>query len=43
MDPAARKALAERGRQCTRNCSWDRTAAAVLAALEKSARERGRL
>jgi UDP-glucose:(heptosyl)LPS alpha-1,3-glucosyltransferase len=43
MDPAARKALAERGRQCVRNCSWDRTAAAVLAALEKSARERGRL
>ncbi|MGO8676855.1 MAG: glycosyltransferase family 4 protein [Limisphaerales bacterium] len=43
MDPAARKALSERGRLSTRHCSWDRTAAAVLAALENSARQRGRL
>ena len=43
MDPAARKTLSERARQCVRNASWDRTAATVLAALEKSARERGRL
>jgi len=43
MHPAARKALSARAQQCVRNCSWDRTAAAVLAALEKSARERGRL
>jgi UDP-glucose:(heptosyl)LPS alpha-1,3-glucosyltransferase len=43
MDPATRKGLSEGGRQCTRKWSWDRTAAAVLAALEKSARQRGRL
>jgi UDP-glucose:(heptosyl)LPS alpha-1,3-glucosyltransferase len=43
MDPAARKALSDRGRQCVPKHSWDRTAAAVLAALEQSARERGRL
>jgi UDP-glucose:(heptosyl)LPS alpha-1,3-glucosyltransferase len=43
MDPATRKALSERGRQCAGKWSWDRTAAAALAALEESARERGRV
>lgn len=43
MDPAARKALAARGRQCVTQYSWDRTAGIVLAALEESARQRSRL
>ncbi|MGA2864424.1 MAG: glycosyltransferase family 4 protein [Verrucomicrobiota bacterium] len=42
MDPATRRGYAERGRQLSRQWSWDRTAEVVLAALEKSARERGR-
>lgn len=39
LDVPARQALAQRGRELTRDLSWDRTAEAILAALEKSHRE----
>jgi UDP-glucose:(heptosyl)LPS alpha-1,3-glucosyltransferase len=40
MDEPTRRALAERGRQLTRELSWDRTAAVILEAIEKSYREK---
>lgn len=43
MDPATRAGYADRGRNLALSLSWDGTAAAVLAALEKSSRELGRV
>jgi UDP-glucose:(heptosyl)LPS alpha-1,3-glucosyltransferase len=42
LHPAIRKDYAGKGRELARKLSWDRTAQVVLAAVEKSARERGR-
>lgn len=39
LDPATRNGFADRGRKLTRELSWDRTAAVVLEAIEKSRRE----
>jgi UDP-glucose:(heptosyl)LPS alpha-1,3-glucosyltransferase len=39
MDLPTRQALARRGQELTRGLSWDRTASAILEALEKSQRE----
>jgi UDP-glucose:(heptosyl)LPS alpha-1,3-glucosyltransferase len=42
MDPATRRRYADKGREMVKGLSWDRTAAVVMEALEKSCRERGR-
>lgn len=39
LDPQARQEMARRGQELVRELSWDRTAAVILQALEKSYRE----
>ena len=41
LNPAVRKDYSDKGRALVRALSWDRTAQVVLAAVEKSAQERG--